>query len=83
VTPEPDALETNRLIEEWNESQTGLYYIETGPALLGENGEPDAHDYVFDGLHLSDEGYAIWTQIIRTRLLDDGIGECRLMPEPG
>ena len=69
----PQAQETNRLVEEWNASQSGVHYIETGPALLGADGEPDPENYVFDGLHLSEQGYGIWTGIIRSRLIADGV----------
>jgi len=65
------AQETNRLVREWSDGAPTLSYIETGPALLGEDGEPDADNYMFDGLHLSAQGYAIWTEIIRTRLMED------------
>lgn len=68
----PQAQETNRLIREWNASQPGLSYIETGPALLGADGTPDPDNYVFDGLHLSDRGYAIWTEAIRAHLAEPG-----------
>ena len=78
ITPSPlrweiwdQAQETNRLIREWSARSPQLFYIETGPALLGEKGEPDADNYMFDGLHLSEQGYAIWTEIIRARLMDD------------
>ena len=78
VTPSPrrweiwdQAQETNRLVREWSARDPTLFYIETGPALLGEGGEPDADNYMFDGLHLSAQGYAIWTDIIRTRLMED------------
>ena len=78
ITPSPrrwelwdQAQETNRLVREWSERNPTLFYIETGPALLGEDGEPDADNYMFDGLHLSAQGYAIWTEIIRTRLMED------------
>ena len=78
VTPSPlrweiwdQAQETNRLVREWSAQDPTLFYIETGPALLGEGGEPDPDNYMFDGLHLSAQGYAIWTEIIRTRLMKD------------
>jgi hypothetical protein len=78
ITPSPrrweiwdQALETNRLVREWSERNPALFYIETGPALLAEDGEPDADNYMFDGVHLSAQGYAIWTEIIRTRLMED------------
>lgn len=63
------ATETNRLITEYAAGDRNLYVIDTGPALLGANGEPDPENYVFDGLHLSAQGYAIWTSIIKPQLL--------------
>jgi len=78
ITPSPrrwaiwdQAQETNRLVREWSERNPALFYIETGPALLGDDGEPDPDNYRLDGLHLSAQGYAIWTEIIRTRLMHD------------
>lgn len=62
---------TNRLIREFSDEQDGLHYIETGPLLLGQNGEPDPDHYRFDGLHLSERGYEIWTDVIRSRLMKD------------
>jgi hypothetical protein len=78
ITPSPrrweiweQAQETNRLVREWSARAPTLFYIETGPALLGEDGEPDADNYRFDGLHLSAQGYAIWTEIIRAHLMKE------------
>ncbi|MEE3327502.1 MAG: GDSL-type esterase/lipase family protein [Myxococcota bacterium] len=78
ITPSPRrwsvwerAQETNRLVRAWSDRDPSLFYIETGPALLGEDGEPDPDHYRLDGLHLSPQGYAIWTEIIRTRLMTD------------
>ncbi|HJO23646.1 MAG: GDSL-type esterase/lipase family protein [Myxococcota bacterium] len=78
ITPSPmrweiwgQAQETNRRVREWSAGDPALHYIETGPALLGADGEPDRDNYIFDGLHLSAKGYAIWTGIIQTRLLED------------
>ncbi len=65
------AQETNALIKDYTASSEGLRFIDTGPALLDPHGEPDADNYRFDGLHLSDRGYAIWRNIIRSRLLAD------------
>lgn len=63
--------DTNELIRGFCEEQTRLHYIETGPPLLGPDGEPNADNYRFDGLHLSERGYEIWTDIIRERLMKD------------
>ena len=62
---------TNRLIAEYSASDEHLHVIDTGPALLGANGEPDPENYVFDGLHLSERGYAQWVAMIRPRLLEE------------
>ena len=70
----PVVQQTNALIRNYCESNSGLFYIETGSALLGTDGTPDSKNYRFDGLHLSDAGYAIWTRIIRSRLIAD-LGE--------
>jgi lysophospholipase L1-like esterase len=81
ITPSPMrwevwdvAQETNGLIREWSAGMRTLHFIDTGPALLSEDGTPDRDNYIFDGLHLSAAGYAIWTEIIRGRLLAD-LGE--------
>jgi lysophospholipase L1-like esterase len=65
----PQVQATNRLIREYGATDPTLFYIETGPALLGEDGRPDPANYRFDRLHLSARGYAIWTEIIRRHLL--------------
>ncbi len=38
---------------------------------LGAGEAPPASLFLFDGLHLSEEGYALWTEIVRERLLAD------------
>lgn len=76
VTPSPSrwevwsiAQQTNALIDQYSDTQPNLHVIVTGPALLGKDGTPDPDNYRWDGLHLSKQGYAIWTEIIRERLL--------------
>jgi hypothetical protein len=72
----PIAQAANRLIEEWSGPDPNLHFIDTSAALLGSNGEPQPENYVFDGLHLSERGYEIWTDIIRKRLVDE-LGDSR------
>ena len=36
---------------------------------LGAGEAPPPELFRFDGLHLSEEGYALWTEIVRPRLL--------------
>ena len=67
----PAAQATNTLIQQWSATDPNLHFIDTSASLMGSNGEPDPDNYRFDGLHLSDQGYAIWRKIIRQRLLDE------------
>ena len=67
----PIAQATNALIQQWSESELNLHFIDTSGSLMGSNGEPDPDNYSFDGLHLSEQGYGVWREIIRTRLLDE------------
>jgi hypothetical protein len=67
----PNARATNAIIADYSQRTPRLFYIDTGPALMDPDGEPDGDNYAFDTLHLSDKGYSLWTSIIRTRLLKD------------
>lgn len=67
----PIAQATNQLIEDWSAEDPNLYVIDTSHALMGSSGEPDSENYRRDGLHLSEQGYRIWREIIRTRLMGE------------
>jgi glucose/arabinose dehydrogenase/lysophospholipase L1-like esterase len=67
----PVAQATNALIQQWSESDPNLHFIDTSGGLMGHDGEPDPDNYRIDGLHLSAQGYSVWRDSIRTRLLDD------------
>ena len=41
-----------------------LTYVDIGPSMLGDNGEPRPELFVADGLHLNDAGYRLWTQLV-------------------
>jgi lysophospholipase L1-like esterase len=45
-----------------------LEFVDVYPAMLGADGKPRQELFVKDGLHLSEEGYALWTRLIRPRL---------------
>lgn len=77
ITPSPsrwevwgNAEEANFLIRAHTDADDSLHFIDTGPSLIVD-GVPSADYYIFDGLHLSSRGYAIWTDIIKARLLED------------
>lgn len=67
----PIAQAANERIAHWSAANPNLYFIDTSAALLDSSGQPDPDNYLFDGLHLSTQGYAIWRDIIRARLLEE------------
>jgi lysophospholipase L1-like esterase len=69
----PQAQDTNQLIEAAIKADPLQHFINTGSSLLDEQGMPNPELYIFDGLHLNAEGYKRWTQVIRGRLLADGL----------
>jgi lysophospholipase L1-like esterase len=58
----------NLLIREYVEQQPGWIYVDTDAPMLGPDGQPPASLFVEDGLHLSDEGYTLWTKLVAAKL---------------
>ena len=54
----------NSLIREFSVKDTRLFYVDGASPFLGENGEPDDKFYLDDKLHLSAEGYKVWTKLL-------------------
>jgi lysophospholipase L1-like esterase len=61
----------NELIAARTETSSSLHFIDVSEAMLGENGEPLQSLFIEDGLHLSREGYELWTSIVRQVLIAD------------
>jgi lysophospholipase L1-like esterase len=55
-------------IEEHNQPEAPLIYIDVWSAMLDGTGQPRAELFIEDDLHLNRQGYALWTQIIRPYL---------------
>lgn len=60
-------VEANRLVEEFTQQESGLYFIDTVPSMLDEAGNPQMDLYVDDGLHLNAKGYASWASMLLRR----------------
>ncbi len=58
----------NKLIAEFIRTDKRLAYVDVGPSMLGEDGRPKAELFVKDGLHLSPEGYKLWTSLLLPHL---------------
>lgn len=54
----------NRLVKELTEKDDRLGFIDVVPPMLGPDGKPKPELFVKDGLHLSEQGYAIWTEAV-------------------
>ena len=58
----------NALLRTYIEAHKGLEYVEVGPPMLGTDGKPRPELFVPDGLHMTAEGYKLWTGLLRPRL---------------
>lgn len=58
----------NRLIEADCARDERLVYLDVVGPMLGPDGKPRAELLAADELHLSDEGYALWTRLLRPYL---------------
>jgi len=68
----PEMERANRMIQSWMGEDARLHYVDVSTPLLQENGEPRDDVFLFDGLHLSATGYALWTTQVRAALQLDG-----------
>ena len=64
----PEMREVNRAIADLAESEPQLSMVDVATPMLDGDGEPRAELFVADGLHLSDAGYRLWTELLLPRL---------------
>ena len=60
----PTMHEANLMIKAFIDRNANLHYADTATPMLGEDGKPQADLFIKDGLHLSDKGYKLWTEIV-------------------
>jgi hypothetical protein len=65
----PEIQKANALVKEICDNQKNTYFITTDFAFLNENGVPKDELFRDDKLHLSEKGYAEWTEIIKNYLI--------------
>lgn len=63
-----DMSEVNQAVEQSAEEKSWLYYCDTATPLLDDDGKPMPKLFKSDGLHLSDEGYALWNEQVEKTL---------------
>lgn len=55
----------NALIRPYIESDSLLYYVDIDGAMIGADGMPRKELFIDDDLHNSEEGYALWTSLVK------------------
>lgn len=70
----PEMRRANDAIAAACERDPRLAFLDTAAPMLATGEPPAGRLFVFDGLHLSAEGYALWTDVVRPRLLADLAG---------
>ena len=60
----PKMDKANSVIRQLCVKDTRLFFVDGASPLLGENGEPDDKFYLDDKLHLSADGYKVWTKLL-------------------
>jgi len=64
----PEIKEANSLIEKVCNKKNNTYFIRTDFAFLNENGVPIEEYFVSDKLHLSERGYKVWNELIKSEI---------------
>lgn len=68
----PEMVEANELIQDFIDRNENLHYVDVAGPMLGPDGEPIPELFVQDGLHMTDEGYEIWTDVVGRALEEMG-----------
>ncbi|MFP3947570.1 MAG: SGNH/GDSL hydrolase family protein [Longimicrobiales bacterium] len=68
----PEMVEANELIRAFTENSDNLHYVDVATPMLGSDGEPVPELFVQDGLHMTDDGYEIWTEVVGDALEEIG-----------
>jgi uncharacterized sulfatase len=55
----------NALVEAYCKEDGRLTFVDVVKPMLGEDGKPRPGLYAKDGLHLNDEGYRLWTELLK------------------
>lgn len=54
----------NAKIKKFIETDTNLFYVDTASPMLNQKLEPNPDLFIGDGLHLNDQGYQLWKEIL-------------------
>ena len=61
-------MQTNALLKQYCDEDDRVEFVNIYPKMLGANGKPRPELFKKDGVHLSQKGYALWTEMIKPHL---------------
>ena len=70
----------NSLIEALCKKDDALAFVDVATPMIGKDDKPRKELFVKDGLHMSPEGYALWTKILMEHLKGPSPGSARAKP---
>jgi len=73
----PQMQEANRLVEAFTRTDARQFYADIATPMLGADGKPRDELLIADGLHLTEKGYRLWTDVVAPLLTK----ACRTEPE--
>lgn len=72
--------EANRLIAAFSEDHKRLVFVDIDTPMIGEDGSPIESLYDEDRLHLSEQGYELWSDLVRPWLEIDSLTSGETLP---
>lgn len=60
----PEMAEANAKIKAFIETRPNLFYVDTAWPMLDAKSQPKPDLFIEDGLHLNDQGYKLWNEIL-------------------
>lgn len=64
-----EMLQANILIQAYLHENPRVWFVDIYSLMINSEGTPKQELFIEDGLHLSDEGYRLWTNIVRPYLI--------------
>ena len=64
----PEMKKANRMIQHYVWLNEGLGFADIWEPMLGDDGKPRPELFLKDGLHMTPEGYKIWTKVVAAEL---------------
>lgn len=75
-----DMQAANQLIQQISAKDERYHYLDVSAEMLDNTGKPRASIYRADGIHMTEEGYDIWTRFVAP-LIEEIVGDQRLEAE--